>query len=166
MKAEKAQLIVNGMKEAGVDFAAGVPDAQFIEVYKNARARCRASATSARRMKPRPRGFAWARGAAGRKPALVIATSGLLVATYHIARINLLHEIPLLILIPIAATGRPALARHVSKNDREPALKAMDVPYRVVRRPEDIVRTVKECHESARAWLRSTAVLFTEEALW
>ena len=34
MKAEKAQLVIQGLKEAGVDFAAGVPDAQFIEVYK------------------------------------------------------------------------------------------------------------------------------------
>ena len=34
MKPEKAQLVVQGLKEAGVDFAAGVPDAQFIEVYK------------------------------------------------------------------------------------------------------------------------------------
>src|ERR1041385_8367625 len=34
MKEEKAKLIVQGMKEAGVDFAVGVPDAQFIEVYK------------------------------------------------------------------------------------------------------------------------------------
>ena len=34
MKPEKAQLVIQGLKEAGVDFAAGVPDAQFIEVYK------------------------------------------------------------------------------------------------------------------------------------
>ena len=34
MKLEKAQLVVQGLKEAGVDFTAGVPDAQFIEVYK------------------------------------------------------------------------------------------------------------------------------------
>ena len=34
MKLEKAELIVHGMKAAGIDFAAGVPDAQFTEVYK------------------------------------------------------------------------------------------------------------------------------------
>ena len=34
MKTEKAQLVIQGLKEAGVDFAAGVPDARFIEVYK------------------------------------------------------------------------------------------------------------------------------------
>ena len=34
MKPEKAKLVVQGLKEAGVDFTAGVPDAQFIQVYK------------------------------------------------------------------------------------------------------------------------------------
>ena len=34
MKPEKAKLVVEGLKEAGVDFTAGVPDAQFIQVYK------------------------------------------------------------------------------------------------------------------------------------
>ena len=34
MRPEKAQLVLKGLKEAGVDFATGVPDAQFIEVYR------------------------------------------------------------------------------------------------------------------------------------
>ena len=34
MKPEKAKLVVDGLKEAGVDFTARVPDAQFIQVYK------------------------------------------------------------------------------------------------------------------------------------
>ena len=38
----------------------------------------------------------------GKKPALILATSGLLVATYHLARINLLHEVPVLC-VPIVA---------------------------------------------------------------
>jgi hypothetical protein len=36
----------------------------------------------------------------------------------------------------------------------------------VVTRSADIGRTIKDCHESARAWLRCAAVLLTEEALW
>jgi len=34
MKPEKAQLVIQGLKKAGIDFATGVPDAQFIEVYR------------------------------------------------------------------------------------------------------------------------------------
>ncbi|MGH7887482.1 MAG: hypothetical protein ACREPG_06430, partial [Candidatus Binatia bacterium] len=52
------------------------------------------------------------------------------------------------------------------KKTTEPGLKAMDIPYRIVSRPEDIVRTIKDCNESARAWLKPVAVLLNEEALW
>lgn len=34
MKLEKARLVLAGLKEAGVNFAGGVPDAQFIQVYR------------------------------------------------------------------------------------------------------------------------------------
>jgi hypothetical protein len=52
------------------------------------------------------------------------------------------------------------------KKTTEPGLNAMDIPYRVVSRSSDIVRTIKECNESARAWLRCIAVILNEEALW
>ena len=42
----------------------------------------------------------------------------------------------------------------------------MDIPNRVVIRSSAIVRTIKECNESARAWLRCIAVILNEEALW
>ena len=166
MKEEKAKLIVQGMKEAGVDFAVGVPDAQFIEVYKMLERSESGIRYVGAANEAEAAGICMGAWAGGKKPALVIATSGLLVATYHIARINLLHEIPLLILIPYRGDlGDPRWLGMYQKTT-EPALKAMDVPYRLVRRSEDVVRTIKECHESARAWLRSAAVLFTEEALW
>jgi len=165
MKVEKAKLVVQGMKEAGINFAVGVPDAQFIEVYKMAEQDPDIQYVGAAN-EAEAAGISMGAWLGGKKNALVIATSGLLVATYHIARINLLHEIPLLILIPYRGDlGDPRWLGMYQKTT-EPALKAMDVPYRVVRRPEDVVRTIKECHESALAWLRSAAVLFTEEALW
>ena len=43
MKPEKARLVLAGLKEAGVNFAAGVPDAQFIQVYRMVAARPRHS---------------------------------------------------------------------------------------------------------------------------
>jgi hypothetical protein len=42
----------------------------------------------------------------------------------------------------------------------------MDIPYRIVSRSQDIVRTIKDCNASARAWLKPVAVLLNEEALW
>jgi sulfopyruvate decarboxylase subunit alpha len=165
MKLEKAQLVIQGLKEAGVDFAAGVPDAQFIEVYKMLEedpaihyvgAANEAEAT----------GIGFGAWFGGKKPALMLATSGLLVATYHLARINLLHEVPVLVVIPYRGDIGDPRWLGLYKKTTEPGLNAMDIPYRVVSRPENIIRSIKECNESARAWLKPVAVLLNEEALW
>jgi sulfopyruvate decarboxylase subunit alpha len=165
MKVEKAKLVVQGMKEAGINFAVGVPDAQFIEVYKmvdeDRDVRYVGAANEAEAA-----GIGLGAWFGGKKPALIIASSGLLVATYHLARINLLHEVPLLIVIPYRGDIGDPRWLGLYKKTTEPALQAMDIPYRVVRRPQDTIRTIKECNESARAWLKPVAVLLTEEALW
>ena len=165
MNPEKAQLVVDGLKQAGVDFTAGVPDAQFIEVYRmlseDRDIRYVGTANEAEAVCV---GFgAWF---GGKKPALILATSGLLVATYHMARINLLHEVPLLIIVPYRGDIGDHRWLGLYKKTTEPGLNAMDIPYRIVSRPGDIVRTIKECNESARAWLKCIAVLLNEEALW
>ena len=99
-------------------------------------------------------------------PALILATSGLLVATYHLARINLLHEVPVLVVVPFRGDIGDPRWMGLYKKTTEPGLKAMDIPYRVVGRSADIVSAMKDCNESARAWLKPVAVLLTEEALW
>jgi sulfopyruvate decarboxylase subunit alpha len=165
MKLEKAKLVVRGLKEAGVDFTAGVPDAQFIEVYKMLAAdpqmRYVGTANEAEAV-----GVGFGAWFGGKKPALMLATSGLLVATYHLARVNILHEVPLLVVIPYRGDIGDPRWMGLYKKTTEPGLDAMDIPYRVVSRSEDIVRTIKECNESARAWLKCIAVILNEEALW
>src|SRR5438034_6836341 len=165
MKLEKAQLVVQGLKEAGVDFTDGVPDAQFTEVYKmladDPDIRYVGTANEAEAV-----GVGFGAWFGGQKPALMIATSGLLVATYHLARINILHEVPLLVVIPYRGDIGDPRWLGLYKKTTEPGLNAMDIPYRIVSRPGDIVRTIKECNESARAWLKCIAVILNEEALW
>ena len=165
MKPEKAKLVVDGLKEAGVDFTAGVPDAQFIQVYKMLEAdpdiRYVGTANEAEAA-----GVGYGAWFGGKKPALILATSGLLVATYHLARINIFHEVPLLVVIPYRGDIGDPRWMGLYKKTTEPGLNAMDIPYRVVSRSSDIVRTIKECNESARAWLRCIAVILNEEALW
>jgi sulfopyruvate decarboxylase subunit alpha len=165
MKPEKAQLVLDGLKQAGIDFAAGVPDAQFIEVYKMVEKdpdiRYVGTANEAEAA-----GVGFGAWFGGKKPALLLATSGLLVATYHLARINLLHEVPLLVVIPYRGDIGDPRWLGLYKKTTEPGLDAMDIPYRIVSRSEDIVRSIRECNESARAWLKPVAVLLNEEALW
>ena len=60
MKPEKARLVLAGLKEAGVNFAAGVPDAQFIQVYRMV-----AADPDIRYVgKPKPRVWRWEPGLA------------------------------------------------------------------------------------------------------
>lgn len=165
MKPEKAKLVIDGMKAAGINFAVGVPDSQFIEVYRMIAKDPNIHYVGAAN-EGEAAGIAMGAWFAGKKPALVIATSGLLVATYHLARINLLHEVPILVIIPYRGDLGDPRWMGLYRKTTEPALKAMDIPYRVVNRSADIVRTIKDCNESARAWLKSVAVLLTEEALW
>src|SRR5262249_41074689 len=133
MKLEKAKLVVQGLKAAGVDFTAGGPDAQFIEVYK-----MRAAGPQKRYVRTANKGEAVGVGFGawfgGKKPALILATSGLLVATYHLARVNILHEVPLLVVIPYRGDIGDPRWMGLYKKTTEPGLDAMDVPYRVVSR--------------------------------
>jgi len=73
MKPEKARLVLAGLKEAGVNFATGVPDAQFIQVYRMVAAdpdiRYVGTANEAEAA-----GVAMGAWFGGMRPALIIAT--------------------------------------------------------------------------------------------
>jgi len=88
MEVGKARAVVEGLKEAGVNFAAGLPDSQFHEVYELI-----AEDPSFKYVGVgnEAEGAAVAMGAwfGGKKPVLLIATSGLLVATFSLARLHL-----------------------------------------------------------------------------
>ena len=87
------------------------------------------------------------------------------MATYHLARINLRTKYRCWWYSHRGDIGDPRWMG-LYKKTTEPGLNAMDIPYRIVSRPEAIVRTIKDCNESARAWLKPVAVLLNEEALW
>lgn len=44
--------------------------------------------------------------------------------------------------------------------------KSYSKSYRSSRTMHNLELVIKECNECARAWLKSVAVLVTEEALW
>lgn len=165
VKLEKAKLIIDGIKAAGINFAAGVPDAQFVEVFKLV-----SEDPDIRYVGAANEGeaAAIAMGAwfGGKQPALIIATSGLLVAMYSLARMQLLHEVPILILIPYRGDIGDPLWMGMYRKTTEPALHTLDIPYRIVNESADIVRVIRECNECSRSWLKSVAVLFAEQALW
>jgi len=150
-------------------FAAGLVDAS--RRYRSKRASWYAIAEMWREIRRSPFARVALAGA-----AFVMSTSaviGLMSApsnwdgmTYHLARVNIMHEVPLLVVVPYRGDIGDPRWLGLYKKTTEPGLDAMDIPYRVVSRSADIVRTIKECNESARAWLKCIAVILNEEALW
>src|ERR1041384_4072285 len=164
MEMEKAQLVVDGLKEAGINFAAGLPDSQFHEVYEMIASD---PAFKYVGVGNEGEGAAVAMGAwfGGKKPTLIIATSGLLVATFSLARLHL-KEVPLLVVIPYRGDLGDPRWMGIYKKYVEPMLNSMDIPYRVVSRKDEVKQTIADCQICAEAWLKPVAVLITGEALW
>ena len=165
MKGEASEAIVRGMKAAGVDLVAILPDHGFDRVQKRI---AEDDSFTVVPVSNEAVGVGVCAGAffGGKSPALMIPTSGFLVATWPLASLHNLWNIPLLLLIPYRGDIGDPRWMGLYKKTTEPGLNAMDIPYRVVSRSSDIVRTIKECNESARAWLRCIAVILNEEALW
>ncbi len=164
MNIDKARAVVDGLREAGISFAVGLPDSQFHEVYElmNQDPSFRYVGVG-----NEGEGAAVAMGAwfGGKKPVLIIATSGLLVATFSLARLHL-KEVPLLVVIPYRGDLGDPRWMGIYKKYTEPMLDVMDIPYRVVSHPGEIKKALIECHECAEKWLKPVVVLITGEALW
>lgn len=164
MEIEKARTVVEGLREAGVNFAVGLPDSQFYEVYELI-----AEDPSFKYVGVgnEAEGAAVAMGAwfGGKKPVLLIATSGLLVATFSLARLHL-KEVPLLVVIPYRGDLGDPRWMGIYKRLTEPMLNAMDIPYEVVKQPGEIKKTIGGCQACTEIWLKPVAVLITGEALW
>jgi sulfopyruvate decarboxylase TPP-binding subunit len=164
METEKARIVVDGLKEAGINFAVGLPDSQFHEVYEMI---TKEPALRYVGVGNEGEGAALAMGAwcGGKKPVLVIATSGLLVATFSLARLHL-KEIPLLIMVPYRGDLGDPRWMGIYKKYTEPMLSVMDIPYRVVNRADEIKTAIKDGQMCTEAWLKPVAILLTGEALW
>jgi len=164
MEMEKARTVVDGLKEAGVNFAAGLPDSQFHEVYDLIASD---PAFTYVGVGNEAEGAAVAMGAwfGGKKPSLIIATSGLLVATFSLARLHL-KEVPLLIVIPYRGDLGDPRWMGIYKKYTEPMLNVMDIPFRVVSQPGEIKKALIDCQSCTETWLKPVAVLLTGEALW
>ncbi len=125
----------------------------------------RASNTWALATKARVLRVAMGAWCGGKKTALIIATSGLLVATFSLARLHL-KEIPLVLIVPYRGDLGDPRWMGIYKKYTEPMLNVMDIPYRVVTRSAETRSAIKDCQVCTEAWLKPAAVLLTGEALW
>jgi sulfopyruvate decarboxylase subunit alpha len=97
--------------------------------------------------------------------AAVMGASGFMTCIYALTKINYSYEIPLLLLTTLRGAFGDHHKHHISNGLYfEPVLKAIDMPYTIVDRPELIPEIGRAYHHS-RTFSRPTVVALTRDLL-
>ena len=161
-----AREALSGLKDSGIDFVSGLPDGwqrnlhELVEGDPDIRyvPVCNEGV-----------GFSVCAGAwlGGKKPALIMENSGLRVASEYIARISLGTGVPVTLLLSyrgdIGETEHWGIPHGIVV---EPLLRALRIPYQVVREPEHLRRAIMRAHRLSEAQLHPAAVLVSGSCIW
>ena len=162
---EAARLIVGGLKGAGINLVATLPDinlASLLHEVENDRdllhvPLCREE-----------EGIGICAGAylGGKKPAMVMMNAGFLLSANALATVCIHPGIPVLMLIGHSGGVGEENAGHATVGAlTEPVLQAMHIVYEKVGRFEDIRPTIRDSHILARSSRRPTAIVLNKQAL-
>jgi sulfopyruvate decarboxylase subunit alpha len=166
MKLEYASIVHESLKEAGINFVAYLPDDQIHDAQKLV---VEDPAFMTVAVTNEGEGVAACAGAwlGGGKPALIIADSGLLVATWPLASLTVSYGIPILVIIAHRGeVGDRANWRFITyKFTTEPLLRALQIPYVTARKPEETKEAITGAQLSASLWQHPVAVLLSGEIL-
>jgi sulfopyruvate decarboxylase subunit alpha len=165
MKSEASEAIVRGLKTAGVDLVAMLPDHGFDRVQKSIAADTRFTFVP---VSNESIGVGICAGAffGGKIPALMIPTSGFLVATWPLASLHQLWNIPLLLMIPYRGeVGDAQPVMRTYQFTTEPILRDLQIPYVIVNEVPKVEGAIKDAINSAFAWQNPICLLFAGETL-
>jgi sulfopyruvate decarboxylase subunit alpha len=166
MRDEAAAQALAGLREAGIDFVSGLPDGwqrnlhELVEADPDIRyvPVCNEGV-----------GFSVCAGAwlGGRKSALIMENSGLRVASEYIARISLGAGVPVVLLLSyrgdVGETEHWGIPHGIVV---EPLLRALRIPYLVVRNVEDLKISIVRAFRISEAQLHPAAVLISGDCVW
>ena len=165
MKAEASEAIVRGLKSAGVDLVAILPDHGFDRVQRKI---AEDDSFTFVPVSNESIGVGICAGAffGGKSPALMIPTSGFLVAAWPLASLHNLWNIPLLLLIPYrGAIGDAQPVMRTYQFTTEPILRDLQIPFVNVSEIPKIEGAIKDAVSSAFAWQNPICILFSGETL-
>ena len=95
----------------------------------------------------------------------LMGASGFMTVIYAITKINYTYEIPLFLMATLRGAPGDHHKHHISNGlYLLPVLDAIDMPYKIMDRPEDI-HLISRCYRHARTFSRPTAALFTRDFL-
>jgi sulfopyruvate decarboxylase subunit alpha len=165
MRKEASEAIVKGLKAAAVDLVAILPDHGFDRVQKSIAADEKFTFVP---VSNESIGVSVCAGAffGGKTPALMIPTSGFLVATWPLASLHQLWNIPLLLMIPYRGeVGDAQPVMRTYQFTTEPILRDLQIPYVNVNEIGKIEGAIKDAVASAFAWQNPICLLFSGETL-
>lgn len=160
---QAAAAILAGLKKAGIDFVATLPDEKMLELI---RAVERDTELKHVPLCREEEGIGICAGAylAGKRTALIMQNAGFLNSCNALTTTSMQFQIPALLLIyyagDIGDRGFTTLG-----SVTEPVLQAMGIRYYVLRRPEEIDRTLRGAHVLADDSKKPVAVLLTKNVL-
>ena len=165
MKESHADLVIEGLKEAGVSVVCALPESHLKPVY------VKASKDPAFRYIPvtnEGEGTSIAAGVwlTGKKSVMIMENSGLRMATESLARLGLAHGIPVVLLMSYRGDlGEPHWWGIPHGITMEPLLHALRISYVVVRKAADIIPSIVKARRSADTSKYHTAVIFSGEVI-
>lgn len=166
MNEEAVEAIIGGLKDAGVNFVALLPDSEFssvqMQLLRDPEMRCVSVSNEAI-------GVALCAGAwlAGKVPALLVPTSGLLVASWPLTSICMAWGIPMVLIIPFRGDiGDAHWVMRPYQYTTKGALELLQIPYIVVNRTGEVKSAIIAARRSASGWLHPQAVLLTGEVIF
>jgi sulfopyruvate decarboxylase subunit alpha len=165
MQARAVAAVVAGLKEAGVDFVSLLPDSDFSELQKQVLGDPTFSyaAVSNEAIGVGVCAGAWL---SGKRPALLVPTSGLLVAAWPLTSLCMAWGLPLLLLIPFRGDiGDAFWLMGPYKDTTEPLLDVLHIPHVVVSKTEEVAKAIVDAQGSTISWQRPVAVLLTGETI-
>jgi len=165
MNKEAVAAIIEGLKEAGVNFVAYLPDSLSSPVFDAVR---REPSFEVVPVSNESIGVSACVGAwfGGKVPAALIPTCGLMASALHLTTVCLLWGVPILLVIPYRGDVGDARPQFwVYTLTIEPVLRDLQIPYKIAGKIEDVKPAIKAAVTSGRSWLKTTAVLLTGEVL-
>jgi sulfopyruvate decarboxylase subunit alpha len=166
MKLEYAEGLYAALKDAQVDFVAYLPDDQLHELQKMVLERGEIACVPATN---EAEALALCSGAwfGGKRPAAIIADSGLLVSTWALGSMLVSYGIPALVVIGHrGAVGDEANWRfYLYNRATKPILDGLQVPYISATTLGEAAEAFRGAQVSSTLWQHPVAVLLSGEVL-
>jgi sulfopyruvate decarboxylase subunit alpha len=150
---------VKGMKKAGVNIVCYLPDSHLKELYKAVVDDPEFHSVC---VTNEGEGVGVCGGvfASGKRAVMIMENSGLRVASESLARLGLGHGIPVVMIMSYRGEfGEPNWWGIPHGITMEPVLEALRIPYRIVRRDEEVEQAVVDAFVHAYASGYHTAVV-------